>query len=340
MSDDLWSVELGRGMGVLVLGAQREVVVTRLAQAGVELDPDEPDDGARWLYVDDLDAELLFSKSQPRVLREIKVEDQRLRFGPLPVIGRRLHEVLGLLQVQDAETLWQIGDQRQQQSAGDLPRPADAALLDQGTCWIPALGLGLEMLGGEIFAVRLRQPEHAPKRGVGTFTPAQRELSSRPDLNKLLRAAPAGGSQHRNWFQSLLTLALIVALGLLIWRAVEYQRRWNAAPVVEGEVIAVHPPPPEPFPNKFTITYRDQAGGQHEVVLGHPDLYGMPQVGEKVELRYLPDAPEQVLGPARARDIAFDRFFPWAIGLFGTYLALQVVAAVVSGLWASRRAVS
>jgi hypothetical protein len=286
--------------------------------------------------VDELDAELLFSKSKPRVLREIKVEDERLRLGPLPVIGRRLHEVVDLLQVQDAETLWQIGDQRQQQAAGDRPRPADAALLDQGTCWIPALGLGLEMLCGEIIAVHLRQPEHAPKRGVGTLTPAQRELSSRPELDKLLRTAPAAGSQRRNWFQSLLTLALIVALGLLIWRAIEYQRRWNAALVVEGEVIAVHPPPPEPFPDRFTIAYRDQAGGQHEVVLGRPDIYALLQVGEKVELRYLPEAPEQVLGPARVRDIAFDRFFPWGIGLFGAYLALQLVAAVIAAMWGRR----
>src|SRR5437899_2190858 len=107
MSEKLWSVELGRGVGVIELGAMREEVARKLAEVGIELDIEDEDD---WLWVEDLDGELYFRTIEPKVLWEIIVEGDQVRLGPMGVIGKRLHEVVGLLQVADAETVWRPWD--------------------------------------------------------------------------------------------------------------------------------------------------------------------------------------------------------------------------------------
>src|SRR6478672_2492230 len=74
---DIWSVDLGRGMGVIHLGAPLADVVDRLKSGKIDLDgDDELDDG--WLYVVDLDTELRFKSTQPPVLLEIVVEDEHI----------------------------------------------------------------------------------------------------------------------------------------------------------------------------------------------------------------------------------------------------------------------
>src|SRR5262249_29972595 len=174
MSDDLWSVELGRGIGVIDLGATREEIAQRLAENKIELDADDEDD---WLWVEELDAELRFKSTKPPVLREILVEDDRLRFASLPVIGKRLHEVVQLLKVDDSETMWRLerdNDETERPGAlfPEFPT-SDEMLLSSGTLWIPALGLGLGLVRGEITTVRLRKPEESPKSGLGPLTSAQ-----------------------------------------------------------------------------------------------------------------------------------------------------------------------
>src|SRR5881394_3447897 len=91
---DLWSVDLGRGMGVIHLGATVADAIQSLKEARIDLDGDEELDidnrGSGWLYVIDLDTELRFKSTQPPTLLEIIVEDEHIRLGPLPVIGQRL----------------------------------------------------------------------------------------------------------------------------------------------------------------------------------------------------------------------------------------------------------
>lgn len=336
MNKEFWQVELGQGMGCLLLGATREEVLKRLAEAQVKVDveEEEPD----WLYILELDAELSFTTTPPHRLREIAVEDERLRLGPLTVIGERLHQVIEALQISDSETLWQ-GDEEKGEAdvtpaatgsppAGDSHAqvPSDKELLNLGTLWIRPLGLGLGLFRGEVCTVTLRKPEETPARGIGPLKAAQRELSAREGLfDELSRASGVSQSPATGPLPKLLTLALFAALGLLAWRAVEYQRRWNATPIVAGEVIAVQPPPPEPFPEKFTIAYRDLAGQDHQVVLKSTELYGLHKLGDKVELRFLPEAPDRPLGPAQVRDAGIDKCMPWGIGIFMAYIALQII---------------
>jgi hypothetical protein len=327
MSEDIWAVELGRGMGPLELGAERGEVLRRLAEAGMEQEDDEDD----WLWVEEMDAELNFKTTKPQTLYEIVIEDDRPHFGSQVVIGRRVHEIVELLQIPDSETLWRLeGNNVRQQAAAREDVPAnDKELLSRGTLWIAALGLGLSMVDGEIDTLRLRKPEDAPRRGLGTLSSAQRELSKRNDLDEYLATPVAGERRRGRWYQGWLTVALALALGLLVARAFDYQRRWNEAPVVEGEVIAVNPPPPDPFPSELTVAYRDQAGGEHQTVFRLADVYATRAVGEKVEVRYLPSAPEEPMGPAQYRDAGFVKYLPWGIGLMGVYCVLQVVGSLV-----------
>jgi hypothetical protein len=338
MKPELWAVELGQGMGVIRLGDTRQEVVRKLREAGIDVDDEEKD---RWFYVGEMDTELLFKTTSPQVLLEIAVEDERLRLGPLPVIGERLHKVVELLKVPDAETVWRAdaGDDDEGPTDGSRPLVTDEILLDGGTLWIPSLGLGLGMVRGEICTVCLRQPGESPRRGDGPLTASQRELSARKDLPTYL-IRPRGGAQQASWFQTLLTFALFGAIGLLVWQAIDYQRRWNEAPVVPGDVLDVQPPPPDPFPTEYTIAYRDQAGTAHQVVLKRADVYLAPKVGENVEIRFLPESPAAPLGPARYRDIAVEKYVPLVIGIIAIYLVILIIVPVAQWLLrGNRRAV-
>jgi hypothetical protein len=329
MSDDLWSVELGRGIGVIELGATRDEVACRLAEKNIVLEGEAEDDR---LWIEELDAELRFKTTQPPVLWEILVEDDRLRFASLSVIGKRLAEIVDLLGVSDAETLWRLerNDESGAENGALVPEfpTTDNMLLDRGTLWIPTLGLGLGMAGGEITTVRLRKPEESPKRGLGPLTPAQRELSARQDLSGYLLRRGRPISRRASVVPGALGSALAAALALLFWEAIGYQRQWNNAPVVEGRVIAVKPPGAT-FPDEFTIAYRDLTGGEHQVVFKPADVYVLREVGEKVEVRFLPETPDQPLGPARVRDAAFLKYAPWGIGIVAVYLVLQLSAAAI-----------
>ncbi len=322
MDQSHFTVDLGHGIGPLRLGDTREEVLRRLAEAAMPLADDDDD----WLYVDEMDTEIKFKSTTPPVLLEIIVEDERVRLGPLPVLGERLHKVVDLLQVSDTETVWRTHEQEdEERTSAERPIMTDKSLLDRGTLWIPALGLGLGMVRGEITTVRLRKPEESPRRGIGPLTPAQRELSARSDLPTYLIRPRSEIAAPNRWLQKILNLALFLAMGSIVFNGIAYQGRWNAATVVEGDVIDVKPPPPEPFPDEYTIDYRDQQGNPHQVIFKRNDVYVAPKIGEKIEIRYLPEAPDKPIGPARYRDAAFDKYMPLGIGLMAVYCILQIV---------------
>ena len=322
---DLWSVDLGRGMGVIKLGSTHADVIAALQNAKIDLEGDDELDEGR-LYVIDLDTELRFKSTQPPILLEIIVEDEQVRLGPLPVLGQRLHKIVDQLQVTEAETLWRMeNDDDHRPADGSQPIVTDDTLLNAGTLWIPSLGLGLGLVRGEITTVRLRQPQEAPQRGLGPLTHSQRELSARKDLPLYLVRTRSSIDPATIRIQSFLLLAVVVAMGMTIWQGIRYQLRWNAAPVVEGAVLDVQPPPPDPFPDEYTVAYLDQTGKTHQVVLKRSDVYVAPKIGDKIEIRYLPENPAQPLGPARYRDAAFDKFIPLGIGVIATYLILQIL---------------
>lgn len=325
MQTNPWSIEPGQGLGEWRLGASREEVLARLAERGIQSES-EFDDGDL-LIVDDLEVELKFDRSQR--LFEITAESERLTLAGHAVIGARLHEVVDRLRVSDAETLWTPEEDGKASKSVASEQPTDEKLIAGGTLWIPRLGLGLELWRGEILCVRMRLPANVPRQGAGPLTQAQRTLLAKPDLSETLSQVPEVPKRPPNRLQQLLTLALVASLGWLVWTAIVYQQKWNAAPIVEGEVIAVQPPPPDPFPSEFTVAYKVD-GKEYQTVFVVADVYATRAVGDKVEVRYLPGAPDKPMGPARVNDAAFLKFMPWGIGIVGSYLALQFLISIAS----------
>ena len=330
MDPSFWEVDLGHGLGPLVLGTERDTVIVRLEEAKINVEPD--DDDPAWLYVPEMEAELTFSRDEPRRLVQIVVEDERLHFGTLPVLGKRVHEIVELLNVPEAETLWRPGEDpalslpdRDEQP---LEPASDEELLDAGTLWITTLGLGLGLWHGEIIAVYLRQPHNSPRRGIGQFLPRHAELSRSPDLRQRLTKPVLRAAGPPNWFGRLAGLAFVAAVAILIWRAVAYQQQWNSAPRVEGQIVAVKPPPPDPFPTEFTVAYQDQTGQPHQIVFDLPNVNDARHIGDKVDLCYLRDDPRQAMGFAASRDAAIEKFLPWGIGIIVAFIAVLFVSAI------------
>lgn len=326
-----WAIEPGQGLGEWRLGAPREEALRRLAERGVRSES-ESDEGDL-LIVDDLEVELKFDKSER--LFEIAADSERLILAGHAVIGARVQEVVDRLRVSDSETLWTLeadgGEDEDLDSAASKPR-SDEELISDGTLWIPRLGLGLELWRGEILCVRMRQPGEVPRQGAGPLTQSQRTLLAKPDLSDSLEDAVAAPKRPPNRLQQILTLAMVASLGWVVWTAIEYQRKWNAAPIAEGEVVAVQPPPPDPFPDEITVADRVD-GKEYRTIFGIADVYMTRAVGDKVEVRYLPDAPEQPMGPARVADAAFIEFMPWGIGVVGAYVVLQLAVSIVGTIF-------
>ena len=332
MSDDRWNVELGQGLGEIKLELARAEVLRRLKEADIEFDADDGDPEA---YCPDMDMILTFSETDPPVLVQIAVADDQLRFGSKEVIGWRLHDITSLLQVHEQETVWRTeedpDDSLPTAPPADLSPVSDETLLERGTLWIKPFGLGLRLWRGKVHEVILRIPQNTPAVGVGQLTPKQLELSQRHDLATHLQRANQR-SVSRSCFYSMSGLICFGLIFCIVWLGMLYQRRWNDAATVEAQVVAIRPNAPDQIATEFDVLYRDQNGVEQKATVGLADVIVPKAVGDNVELRYLPENPDQPLGPARVHDAAFVKFFPWAIGVFAGYLVLQVVAAGVRKL--------
>ncbi len=109
----------------------------------------------------------------------------------------------------------------------------------------------------------------------------------------------------------------------------ELQKKWNEAPDVVAIVIALKPPPPEPFPDEVTVSYTDTSGNEHQFVLGRTDYYGIAKIGDEINIRFLPELPEKPLGPSRFREVGFDFALPCGIVILASYSVLQLM--ILSG---------
>ena len=138
-------------------------------------------------------------------------------------------------------------------------------------------------------------------------------------------AEPLFSPRKLNPLSVLLNIGLIVAFGLLIWRAIKLQKEWNEAPDVVAIVIALKPPPPEPFPDEVTVSYTEPSGHEHQFVLGRTDYYGIAKIGDEINIRFLPEVPEKPLGPSRFRDVGFDFALPYGIVFLAAFSVLQLM---------------
>ncbi len=192
------------------------------------------------------------------------------------------------------------------------------------------LGFGFRLNRGKIVTLFLCDPSKLPETGYGEFTGEQRHLSERLQIASLKSSATKTHPLESAVKIALFLAALLVAafFGKQAW---EEQTRWDNAPEVDAEVIAVSPPPPEPFPNKYQLAFEDNKGTRHELELEQNDVYGVPRVGEKVKLRYLPESPQTVKGPAKVHDIGFQAFVPYLLGTVAVYFVLHFMSDYVVG---------
>lgn len=102
---EFWLVELGVRMGPLVLGTEYQQVLQVLREHRIDADR-LTFDGPNSLPVPEIGTRLVFSQTSPRTLSRIDVTDERLRFASLSVIGKRVHEIIGIFKISRKGTLW------------------------------------------------------------------------------------------------------------------------------------------------------------------------------------------------------------------------------------------
>lgn len=326
-SKSFWSVELGVGMGPLVLGADFEQLSKALAEHNVERDRLTLD-GSGKVHVPAIGTQFVFSRERPMALVRIDVSDERLRFGSLDVIGKRVHEIVGLFKVPRRETLWCNVDHEDAKSTHpELKSSVEHSreLLSSGTIWLTRLGLGLTLRDGLVATVHLCDPADSPQHGSGPWTKEQQRLSE-------VRELPAISTTPRNQNRKptligLIHLVLFGSLGALIWWAFQVQQKWDSAIEVSAVVVALDPPAPNPLPSNITVRFQDADGIERQKTLGYLQFMTTPKLDDEVQVRYLAEAPDEVLGPVAARDVGFARAFPIGIGIFAVYFILLLIVS-------------
>ncbi len=328
-SDAFWSVDLGVGMGPLVLGTAYDALLEVLREHRVDVDRLTLDRSGI-VPLSEIGIQLIFSQANPRTLVRIDVSDERLRFGSLVVIGKRAHEIVGLFKVPRKETLWhsiETEDEISDLVSTGKTTAQSRELLARGTIWISGLGLGFTLRDGLVATVHLCAPAQSPRSGSGPWTKEQQLLSE-------VRELPAASlttvkSKGKSILSAPLHLMLICSIGVLIWWAIQLQRRWDAAIEVPAVVVALDPPPPSVLPSTVTVSFSDAGGNEHRETLGHMQFLTPPKLGDEVNVRFLPESPDNILGPVAVRDVGFDTAFPYGIGILAVYTILQL--AVLGG---------
>ncbi len=327
---ELWRVEPGVALGLFQLGMARDEVIQILEQKRLEY---ETLSNAMTVYVLEMDTKLYFRQEGTLPLYLIEVSNEQARFGKLKVLWEAPHHIFA--SIPSSGTLWlenRPPSNPRLAKPGVRLAPNDEQLLNSGTLWMKDLGVGFGLTRGRITTLLLCDPADLPVTGLGEFTGAQRHLSERMALAAYKSASQHSPASRTSKIERAVMFMLLVCAALTIGffgkRALDEKKRWDGSTEVQAVVVAVWPPPPEPFPNKFELSYQDASGKSHQIELQSSDVYGTPLVGDTVPLRYLPEAPQTALGPVAFRDLGFDRFVPYLLGTLVAYVVLQLVVSL------------
>ena len=329
-----WSVELGVGMGPLVLGLPRNEIIGLLRDKWRgEIDREELDEFLELddneFYIDAIETNLFFSSDSQQTLKRLDISDDRVVFGSMRIIGKPLHEVVTLLNVPASETLWCDFYEDDEQADAALNKPAsksDRLLLAAGTLWIRSLGLGLTVIRGKIDCIHLCNPEDSPRYGSGTWNDQQQALSEIGFQSKSM-LKNAKSSAPTSIMIRLLFLAMVIAIGSVIWKGLRMQQEWDREPDEQATVVAKDPPPPQPFPEIYTLSYKDKNGLAHQATFRAVDIYGVPEIGAQVPIRFLPDAPDKPLTHVHLDNVGIDYIIPRCIAIAALYVVLWLLAS-------------
>jgi hypothetical protein len=176
--------------------------------------------------VPEIGIHFVFSQNNPRTLVRIDTSNERLRFGSLAVIGKRAHEIVGLFKVPRKEKLWCNVDDEGDSSVlvADGNTTANSReLLARGTIWIIGHGLGLKLSDGLVETVYLCDPSQSPHSGSGIWTKEQQRLSEVRELPAASITPNQRNRKSNSILYALIPLALIAAIGAIIWWAIQLQ---------------------------------------------------------------------------------------------------------------------
>jgi hypothetical protein len=332
-------------------GMTRAQVLETLQQQGVEAEEYGSDNLTA--TTDAWEMQFYFATDDSRRLRQLSIEEGEILWGGQRLVGVRLDEALRLLG-SPATAVWQANDVIHEPfpEPGDAPIApvTDEELLEEGTVWLPERGLGLVIGEGEVIGVAWRAPQDLPTQFAGPVTNAQRELSTRPDLESHLdakRAARFKAEEKKDPLSSLrtlLTVATIAALAFVAKKGFEEMQLWNKAPTLTAKFVAIENVPMKQFRDflppelrwlfprlkpVIVEAYRVEFTAPREelpqqATLEQGELYVPPrEAGDEVPVVYLSGNPPRVKGLARARDSAFVDYMPWAIAIGAIWLLAQ-----------------
>ena len=100
------------------------------------------------------------------------------------------------------------------------------------------------------------------------------------------------------------------------------QQKWDAAPEVPAVVVALDKPV---LPENITVSFNDSNGTEHRQTLGYMQFDMSPKLGDEINVRYLADAPDKVLGPGAIWDVGLNAALPYGIGILAIYSFLQLM---------------
>lgn len=103
-----------------------------------------------------------------------------------------------------------------------------------------------------------------------------------------------------------------------------------------GAVIAIEQPTKNTGRPIYVVEYHDEKGGRHEARWTLGDLYVSPGLVQKLDVAYLPEAPDQPLGPARVQDVAFQKYCPLVIAAFLAYVMVLMLDQFLSKFFRRR----
>jgi len=301
-------------------GMSRAEVRAVMIAAG--LDPAGDASDATNLDIYDWGMELRFAADGTDRLRQILLDDEDTRWSGQPLLGVPLDTALRTLGTAGDGARWRPEDAA---DADDLAAPppgpfSDEALLREGTVWLPSLRLGLVFCAGLVNQIVWRDAPDVPREMIGPVTAAQRQTSLRPDLDEYLR---------NEWVSQIkterppadprvygLVAVCVLALAYIGWLSIQETKRWAAATMLTGKVLAIETLPGRLQQKSFRVEFLDPSGRRHETSLVDRDFYITPRsIGDEAHLYYSNDDPPRIMGEFRVRDAAFSRYMPWAIGV-------------------------
>jgi hypothetical protein len=318
-------------------GMTRAELLEVVRAGGVKLDAaDEVDD---WILIGDWGMEVyLDEEGAGGLVRQVSLEQSAL-WGGKEILNVPFHEAMFALQDVARGAGWRPEDGANSEFSDILPLPeaayTDEELLSEGTVWLPERCIGLAMCDGAVCDLVWRRPQDMPTQFVGGVSEAQMRLSLRPDLAEYLRGKMVERTTSKavpvqwNPLQTILTLTCVVAMaaiGRLGWKEMQ---RWQHAQNLPGKITAIEPRPGKPGQSIYRVGFTDPVGKEQTMTLELADFYATPrEVGEEVQVAYSAGDPPLFTGPARARDQAFLKYIPWAIGVGGFYCVGSLLLGV------------